>query len=337
MNPNLTISLVIPAYNEEESIHGFFVRVNPIMEATGYDYEFVFVDDGSRDKTASILTDLASTHSNVRFVKLSRNFGKEAALTAGLNYATGDAVIPMDCDLQDPPELIPQMVAKWEEGFKVVHAVRRSREKDSWLKRETAKTFYRVMSAITDVAIPNNCGDYRLMDRDVVEAILSFGERNRFMKGIMAAAGFRAASVEYDRPEREAGQTKFNFWKLWNFALDGITSFSTVPLRIWSYVGAIIALSSFSYAGWIIFKTAYWGVVTPGFATLLCVILFLGGVQLIGIGVLGEYLGRVVAETKQRPLFIVEAIYSAENRTSSSHSSSVTPFRKGLRYATSGV
>ena len=337
MNPNLTISLVIPAYNEEESIHGFFSRVTPIMESVGYDYEFVFVDDGSRDNTASILTDLAASHSNVRFIKLSRNFGKEAALTAGLQYATGDAVIPMDCDLQDPPELIPEMVTKWEEGFKVVHAVRRSREKDSWLKRETARTFYRVMSAITDVAIPNNCGDYRLMDRDVVDAILSFGERNRFMKGIMAAAGFKAASVEYDRPEREAGQTKFNFWKLWNFALDGITSFSTVPLRIWSYVGAMIAFCSFTYAGWIIFKTAYWGIVTPGFATLMCVILFLGGVQLIGIGVLGEYLGRVVAETKQRPLFIVEAIYSAESRGSSSHSSSVTPFRKGLRYATSGA
>ena len=257
-----SISLVIPAYNEEESIVGFMNRVRPIMDATGYDYELVFVDDGSRDQTARILTDLAASHHNVRFVKLSRNFGKESALTAGLTYATGDAIIPMDCDLQDPPELIPEMIAKWEQGFKVVQAVRRSRARDSWLKRETAKSFYRLMAQITDVAIPNNCGDYRLMDKVVVKAILDFPERNRFMKGIMAAAGFKAATVEYDRPEREAGTTKFNFWKLWNFALDGITSFSTVPLRVWSYLGAIIALCSFSYAGWIVFKTGYWGTVS---------------------------------------------------------------------------
>ena len=337
MNTNKSISLVIPAYNEEESIWRFFARVCPIMEATGYDYEFVFVDDGSRDRTATILAELAATQCNVRFIKLSRNFGKEAALTAGLSYATGDAVIPMDCDLQDPPELIPQMVAKWEDGFKVVHAVRRSRAKDSWLKRETANTFYRLMSSITDVAIPSNCGDYRLMDQVVVKAILAFPERNRFMKGIMAAAGFKATTVVYDRPEREAGQTKFNFWKLWNFALDGITSFSTVPLRVWSYIGAMIAICSFGYAGWIVFKTAYWGTVTPGFATLMCVTLFLGGVQLIGIGVLGEYLGRVVAETKQRPLFIVESIIDSFHPTESSSPTadiqSITPFRKGLRHA----
>lgn len=310
MNANRpAISLVVPAYNEEASIAGFLERVLPIMENTGYAYEVVFVDDGSRDTTATILTNLAHNSPNLRFIKLSRNFGKEAALTAGLHYATGDAVIPMDCDLQDPPEIIPLMIAAWEAGFKVVHAVRRDRTSDSWLKRKTAKAFYDVMSCITDVSIPSNCGDYRLMDKMVIEAILSFPERNRFMKGIMAAAGFRSTTVEYDRPVRSAGQTKFNIWKLWNLALDGITAFSTVPLRIWSYLGAAIAISSFGYAGWIVFKTLYWGTVTPGFATLMSVMLFLGGVQLIGIGVLGEYLGRVVAETKQRPIFIVESVH----------------------------
>jgi len=307
MPPHKKISLVIPAYNEEESIHGFVERVMPIMACTGYDFEMVFVDDGSSDRTSFILSALAHDNDCVRFIKLSRNFGKEAALTAGLSYATGGAIIPMDCDLQDPPELIPHMIDKWEEGYKVVHALRRSRLTDSWLKRESAKSYYRVMSSITDISIPRNCGDYRLMDRVVVEAILSFRERNRFMKGIMAAAGFKAATLEYDRPERSAGETKFNVWKLWNFALDGITSFSTVPLRVWTYLGAMIALCAFVYAGWIVFKTLYWGTITPGFATLMSVVLFLGGVQLIGIGVLGEYIGRLVAETKQRPLFIVES------------------------------
>jgi glycosyltransferase involved in cell wall biosynthesis len=245
----------------------------------------------------------------IRLVELSRNFGKEAALTAGLSYASGDAVIPMDCDLQDPPELIPDMIAKWRAGFQVVHAVRRSRKTDTWFKRASARAFYRLLDDITDISIPSNCGDYRLLDRAVVHAILSFPERNRFMKGIMAAAGFKASQVEYDRPERAAGDTKFNFWKLWNFALDGITGFSTVPLRVWTYIGALVAMFSFCYAGWIIFKTLIWGIVTPGWATLTSVILFLGGMQLIGIGVLGEYIGRIVAETKRRPLFLVSALH----------------------------
>ncbi len=331
MKTEKTISLVVPAYNEEEAIPGFLQRVSGIMDQMGHPFEIVFVDDGSRDRTAAILEALATKSDNIRLVKLSRNFGKEAALTAGLSYSKGDAIIPMDCDLQDPPELIPELIKKWGQGFKVVHAVRRNRSTDSWLKRSTARSFYQLMSQITDVAIPNNCGDFRLMDRVVVDAILSFTERNRFMKGIMAAAGFRSTTVEYDRPERNAGQTKFNFWKLWNFALDGITAFSTVPLRVWTYIGAIIALFSFSYAGWIVFKTIYWGTVTPGFATLLSVMLFLGGVQLIGIGVLGEYLGRVVAETKRRPLFIVESLCGCEPVTPLEQPRQ--PFAKDALYA----
>lgn len=310
----MKLSIVVPCYNEEAALPVFLSTVTPIVQSTGLDYEIVFVDDGSRDATVATIVGLSCLYPQVRLVELSRNFGKEAAMTAGFTYATGDAIIPMDCDLQDPPELIPDMIEKWKAGFKVVHAVRRSRHTDTWLKRATAGAFYRMMEDITDVAIPSNCGDYRLMDRAVVNAILSFPERNRFMKGIMAAAGFKAAQIEYDRPERAAGETKFNFWKLWNFALDGITGFSTVPLRVWTYIGAIVALFSFAYAGWIITKTMVWGVVTPGFATLTSVILFLGGIQLIGIGVLGEYIGRIVAETKRRPLFLVGALHGFEDR-----------------------
>ena len=309
------ISLVIPCHNEEAAVPVFLSVVTPIMDSTGLEYEMVFVDDGSRDATVSTLVAFSNQYPAIRLVELSRNFGKEAAMTAGFTYATGDAIIPMDADLQDPPELIPQMIAKWEEGFKVVHAVRRSRETDSWAKRNTAKAFYSLMEDITDVKIPSNCGDYRLMDRVVVNAILSFPERNRFMKGIMAAAGYKAAQVEYDRPERAAGETKFSFWKLWNFALDGITGFSTVPLRIWTYIGAIVAFWSFAFAGWIILKTVLWGVITPGYATVTSVVLFLGGVQLIGIGVLGEYIGRMVAETKRRPIYLVGELHGFEGRS----------------------
>ncbi|MCK6390859.1 MAG: glycosyltransferase family 2 protein [Azonexus sp.] len=308
------ISLVIPCHNEEAAIPVFLSAVTPIMDGTGLDYEMVFVDDGSRDATVATIIGFSNQYPNIRLVELSRNFGKEAAMTAGFSYATGDAIIPMDADLQDPPELIPAMITKWQEGFRVVHAVRRSRATDSWVKRNTAMAFYGLMEGITDVKIPANCGDYRLMDRAVVNAILSFPERNRFMKGIMAAAGFKATQVEYDRPERAAGETKFNFWKLWNFALDGITGFSTVPLRMWTYLGAIVAFWSFVFAGWIVAKTMIWGVVTPGYATVTSVVLFLGGVQLIGIGVLGEYIGRIFAETKRRPMFVVGALHGFGNR-----------------------
>ena len=304
----MELSIVVPCYNEEDAIPFFLAAVTPILEKTGMAYEIVFVDDGSRDKTVAVISALIGSRPELRLVELSRNFGKEAAMTAGFSYAAGKAIIPMDCDLQDPPELIPEMISFWKEGFKVVQAVRRSRNTDTWAKRTTALAFYRVMEKITDVRIPPNCGDFRLMDRVVVDAILSFPERNRFMKGIMAAAGYKTTQIEYDRPERAAGETKFNFWKLWNFAIDGVTGFSTVPLRIWTYIGAFVACCSFIYASWIVAKTLIWGVVTPGFATLTSVILFLGGVQLVGIGILGEYIGRVVLETKRRPLFLVSEV-----------------------------
>jgi glycosyltransferase involved in cell wall biosynthesis len=299
------ISIVIPVHNEAEAAPIFIERVVPIIESTKMGYEMVFVDDGSTDLTVRVLLALRERFPCIRLVQLSRNFGKEAALTAGLSYASGDAVIPMDSDLQDPPELIPSMIAKWQAGADVVLAIRRDRSSDTWVKRATAKAFYKVMRKITQIPIPENCGDYRLMDRKVVNALLSFPERNRFMKGLMAACGYKTDIVEYDRPERAAGKTKFNFWKLWNFALDGITGFSTVPLRVWTYVGSAVAGVAFLYAAWVIVKTLIWGVVTPGYATLISVVLFLGGVQLIGIGILGEYIGRIMAETKRRPVFLV--------------------------------
>lgn len=306
------LSLVVPAYNEAESLSHFMERVFPILVNLGISYEVIFIDDGSSDETVASLIAYQHRYPQIRVIELSRNFGKEAALSAGLAHATGDAVIPIDCDLQDPPELIPRMVELWKEGAQVVLARRRCRSADTLAKRASAGAFYHLMQKITDLPLPENCGDYRLMDRRVVDALLSFPERNRFMKGLMAACGFRQIEIEYDRPERAAGKTKFNFWRLWNFALDGITGFSTVPLRVWTYIGSLVALTSFLYAVWIIFKTLYWGVVTPGYATQLSVILFLGGLQLIGIGVLGEYIGRIFAETKQRPLYLVNHLYGFE-------------------------
>lgn len=306
------ISLIIPCHNEEEAIPIFLRHTAPILDGTGYEYEMVFVDDGSRDQSVEVLKKYSQEFPQIRLVELSRNFGKEAAMTAGFAYATGDAAIPIDCDLQDPPELIPEMIKKWEEGFHVVLAMRRNRDTDTHLKRMTAKAFYRLMSKITMVPIPENAGDYRLMDRRVVNALLSFPERNRFMKGLMSATGFKRASVWYDRPERAAGETKFNFWKLWNFALDGITSFSTFPLRVWTYAGFMVAATAFGYAGWIILKTILFGVVTPGYATLMTVLLGLGGLQMIGLGVLGEYVGRLMLEAKRRPLYLVADLHGFE-------------------------
>ncbi|MEI8054692.1 MAG: glycosyltransferase family 2 protein [bacterium] len=237
-----------------------------------------------------------------------RNFRKEAALTAGIDFATGDAVIPIDADLQDPPELIVTMLQKWEEGFEVVLAKRRKRLGDSWLKRNSANCFYKFHNWLADFKIPDNVGDFRLMDRAVVEALKKLSERQRFMKGLFAWIGFKSTIIEYDRSIRISGTTKWNKWKLWNFAIDGITSFSTLPLRIWSYLGFLLALFAFLYGSWIMLRTVISGVDLPGYASLFVAILFIGGVQLIGIGVLGEYLGRVYQETKQRPIYVVRKI-----------------------------
>jgi glycosyltransferase involved in cell wall biosynthesis len=302
-----TLSVVVPVKNEEESIGPFVERVSAILDLIGEKegWEILFVDDGSTDSTLAVIVAANQRDQRVRALSLSRNFGKEAALSAGLDHARGRAVIPMDVDMQDPPEVLPEMVAKWRDGYEMVFGVRRCRKEDSLPKRLTAGLYYRAHNFVSEDKIPANAGDFRLLDRKVVEVIRALPERNRFMKGLFAWAGFKQASVEYDRAEREAGSTKFNYWKLWTLALDGITSSSTVPLRIWSYVGAFVALFAMAYAGFIAVDTMLFGNSVPGYASLIVSILFLGGIQLISLGVLGEYVGRILTETKQRPLYVI--------------------------------
>ena len=301
------LSVIVPVKNEEAGIGLFVDRVSTILDevTAGEGWEILFIDDGSTDST---LTAIAAAHlldSRIQALSLSRNFGKEAAISAGLDYAAGRAVVPMDVDLQDPPEVLAEMVEKWRAGFDMVFGVRRCRSSDPLPKRLTADLYYRAHNWISADKIPENAGDFRLLDRKVVEVIRALPERNRFMKGLFAWAGFRQAAVEYDRVERNAGSTKFNYWKLWTLALDGITSASTAPLRVWSYVGAAVAIFALGYAAYIMSRTLIFGIVTPGYASIMVSMLFLGGVQLISLGILGEYVGRILIETKQRPLYVV--------------------------------
>src|SRR3954463_1757641 len=303
------LSVVVPVKNEEGGILPFVERVGAILESIAADegWEILFVDDGSTDSTLAAIVAANQRDARVRALSLSRNFGKEAALSAGLDHARGSAVIPMDVDMQDPPEVLPEMVAKWRDGHDMVFGGRRSRAEDSFAKRMTAGLFYRAHNMVSADKIPENAGDFRLMDRKVVDVIRAMPERNRFMKGLFAWAGFRQAAVEYDRAERETGKTKFNYWKLWTLALDGITSASTVPLRIWSYLGGAIALVALAYAAFIVSRTLIFGNQVPGYASLMVSVLFLGGMQLLSLGILGEYVGRILTETKQRPLYVVRS------------------------------
>ena len=310
------ISIVAPCYNEAESVDLFVETIFSILSGKDFEVELVFVDDGSTDETREKLCALADRHPEIRLVIFSRNFGKEAALTAGLDHAEGDAVIVMDVDLQDPPELILDFIEKWREGFEVVYGMREDRSSDSAAKRLTANGFYQLFNKISGVKIPQNTGDYRLIDRRVVETIKSLPERSRFMKGLFAWVGYKSTGVLYVRPERAAGETKFSFWRLWNFAVDGFVSFSTVPLRVWSYVGAGVALLSVIYASLIILSTLISGNDVPGYASLLVFVLFFGSVQLISIGVLGEYISRLFVEAKQRPIYIVDEIYAQDEKES---------------------
>lgn len=300
------VSLVVPVYNEQDSIPIFYKAVKNELKAEHIEFEIIFVNDGSTDNTESVLEDL---HSNdcktVKVISFTRNFGKEAALFAGIEYARGDAVVPIDVDLQDPVEVIPQLITKWREGYDVVLARRSNRDIDSWIKKFTAGQFYRVHNAISHSRIVENVGDFRLMDRVIVNAVKSLNERQLFMKGVLSWVGGKTTIVDYVRADRSAGVTKFNGWKLWNLAVEGITSFSTVPLRVWSYVGGVIAIFSIAFAVWMVFDKLFFGNPVPGYPSLMTAILFLGGVQLIGIGVLGEYIGRIYMEAKQRPRYIV--------------------------------
>ena len=306
---NPTISIIAPCYNEEETIEPFLRRIEEILTQINEPYEIVFINDGSKDNTLNILLNAKQNFKNIRIINFSRNFGKEAALTAGLDKARGEAAIPIDVDLQDPPELIKELVARWREGYDVVLAKRADRTSDSFAKRVSADLFYKLNGKISNVDIPNNVGDFRLMSKRVVEALKQLPENQRFMKGLFAWVGFKTTVIEYAREKREAGQSSFNGWKLWNFALDGITSFSTLPLRIWLYIGALVSFLSFLYGSFIILKTLIFGVDLPGYASLAVIMLFLGGIQLIGIGILGEYIGRIYSESKRRPSYIIEGEY----------------------------
>jgi polyisoprenyl-phosphate glycosyltransferase len=299
------ISIVVPVHNEGAGLDELFARLMPTLEHLGKTWEVICVNDGSTDDSLARLTSLHARDAAIKVISLSRNFGKDVALTAGIDFARGAAVIPIDADLQDPPELIEAMVAKWREGYDVVYATRRRRETDSWLKQVTARYFYRVFDRITDFPIPHDTGDFRLLDRRVVDVLARLPERTRFMKGLFAWAGFKSTALAYDRDPRAAGETKWGYWRLWNFALDAITSFSSMPLKIWSYIGVIISLFAFLYALFLAGLVMVRGIAVPGYASLMVAVLFFGGVQLISLGIIGEYLARTYNEVKGRPLYLV--------------------------------
>jgi len=307
------VSIVTPFYNEGEGVNHFYqVMSLTIEKLPDFDFEIVCVDDGSQDNTLEQLIAISKTDPRVTVLEFSRNFGKEPAMTAGIDAASGDCVIPIDADLQDPPALISQMLQKWQEGAEVVLAKRIDRSTDTYAKRTSALMFYRLHNALSHLQIPENVGDYRLMDRVVVDALKQLPERQRFMKGLFAWVGFKTAIVEYTRDARLIGDSKFSGWKLWNFAIEGITSFSLVPLKIWVYIGGLGAIFAILYASFIVIRTMIFGIDVPGYASLLVVMLFFGSLQLISLGVIGEYIGRIYFESKQRPLYLIRKRYSSK-------------------------
>jgi glycosyltransferase involved in cell wall biosynthesis len=307
------VSIVTPFYNEGEGVKHFYQVMTQTMEKLpDFDFEIVCVDDGSRDNTLEQLIAISKTDPRVSVLEFSRNFGKEPAMTAGIDAAAGDCVIPIDADLQDPPALISQMLQKWQEGAEVVLAKRIDRSTDTYAKRTTALMFYRLHNALSHLQIPENVGDYRLMDRVVVDALKQLPERQRFMKGLFAWVGFKTVTVDYSREARLAGESKFSGWKLWNFAIEGITSFSLAPLKVWVYIGSFGALFAFIYASFIVIRTLIFGIDLPGYASLLVVTLFFASLQLISLGVIGEYIGRIYFESKQRPLYLIRKKYSSK-------------------------
>ena len=307
----ILLTLVVPVFNEQDAIFPFLDAVRPVLDEILAAYgpavtgEILFVDDGSTDATLARLVEARRRDQRVRIIQLSRNFGKETALTAGLDHAAGSAVVPIDVDLQDPPEAIPAMVGRWLEGYDVVDVIRADRSADGWLKRASAALFYRLHNLIAERPIPANAGDFRLLDRKVVDAVKQLPERARLMKYLFAWVGFRQTTIEVVRAPRRRGESKWNYWRLWNLALDGITSSSTVPLRMWSYLGAGIALLAFSYALFLIVRTLVLGIDSPGYTSIMVAVLFFGGINLLSLGMIGEYLGRSYAETRRRPLYIV--------------------------------
>lgn len=312
------VSLIVPVFNEEEVIDHFLQVVLEVMRKGGIAHEFVFIDDGSRDATAAILAQRFEEGLPGRLIGLSRNFGKEAALTAGLDNARGDVAVILDVDLQDPPELIPQMIDGWRSGYDVVYGLRVDRTSDTPVKRGSASAFYRLFNSLSNIDLPHNAGDFRLIDRTVIDALKELPERNRFMKGLFAWVGFSTMAIPYERPARAAGTTKWNYWKLWNFALDGLTGFTTVPLRVWFYCGAGIAALSFAYALYLVLRTLLFGADMPGYASIMTAILFFSGIQLLSIGIVGEYVARLFNEAKLRPTYLVRDVISGPHETKQS-------------------
>lgn len=308
MHDGKLLSIIAPMYNEEAAIDIFFAEIRKFLAACSYQYEIICVNDGSKDNTLHILKKYAEADEKIKVVSFSRNFGKERALYAGLQYSSGDAVIPIDADLQHPPMVINAFLNKWKEGYDIVYGVRENRENEGRLRRFLSKKFYEFYNLISEQKAPYNAGDFRLMDRKVVDAILKIQEKHLFMKGIFNWVGYKSCSIEYKCSARVAGTSKFNFWKLWNFALDGITATSTFPLRIWTYLGGGIALVSFFIALFFLIKTLILGDPVQGFPTLVILVLFFGGIQLLALGVMGEYIGRIMIEVKNRPLYIVDEL-----------------------------
>ena len=305
------LSVVVPVFNEEEVLPEFHRRLTAVLDGIAATAEIVYVNDGSHDRTIALLLELHHVDPRVAVVDLSRNFGKEVAMSAGLDHAHGDAVIVIDADLQDPPELMPEMVAAWQDGCDVVLMRRRSRAEESWLKRATARAFYRTLRTLAAIDIPENIGDFRLLSRRAVDAVRALPERSRFMKGIFAWIGFPSRTLDYDRASRDAGRTKWNYWRLWNFALEGITSFSATPLKLASYIGFASAAVAFAYGVFVVAKTILYGDPVRGYPTLVVLVLFFGGLQLMALGIIGEYLARMFIEVKQRPLYFVQCVLPA--------------------------
>lgn len=310
------LSILVPCHDEAETIRLFHARLMAVLVDTGLTYEILYVNDGSRDETLARLLALQLDEPCLRILDLSRNFGKEAALTAGFDQARGNLVIPIDADLQDPPELIPALIAKWREGYEVVNAVREAREGETWLKRGTAHFFYRLLNRLSAVPIPPDTGDFRLLSRQAVDALRQMPERRRFMKGMFAWIGFPTAEVRYRRAGRCAGRSHWNYWRLWNFALEGITSFSQVPLRVATYLGLATATLSLLYGAFLLLRTLFFGNPVNGYPSLMVAILFLGGLQLLALGVIGEYVGRIYDETKHRPVYVIRRSWTAVSRLS---------------------
>lgn len=312
------ISLIVPVFNEAEVIPLFLEETDKALSALGLPFEYIFVDDGSHDTTADVIAQKLKDGLPGKLIGLSRNFGKEAALTAGLSHVSGDVAIVLDADLQDPPSLIPQMVEGWRSGYDVVYGMRVDRSSDTFLKRSTAGLFYKLFNRLAHINMPANAGDFRLIDRAVIEALHKLPERNRFMKGLFAWVGFPSMAIPYERPARRAGEGKWNYWKLWNFAIDGLTAFTTLPLRVWLYGGVGIAGLALVYALYTVIKVLIYGVDVPGYASLMVAVLFFSGIQLLSIGMVGEYIARLFGEAKQRPVYLVQdVITGADAKTDS--------------------